>query len=164
MEPREIMLLSREQKVRQGSSSKPWKRAGRWRATPVLCASESLWITAALAGTAAPRIPPTTTEAAGQPLSRAGFPAAFNPTALTSLLPSAAVGRDAQEMGCGWGKQKGKCSTEPGEAPCRGRTWHSWNAVVAPAVPGERGLRFQPQQPQMREESTNPGKMKPCFA
>lgn len=113
MEPREITLLSREQKVRQGSSSKPWKRAGRWRATPVPCASESLWITAALAGTIGPRIPPTTTEAAGQPLSRAGFPAAFNPTALTSLLPGTAAGRDAQEMGCGWGKQRVNAALNP---------------------------------------------------
>lgn len=60
MEEREITLqLSREHKVRQRNSSKPWKRAGWWRAMHVLCASGSLQLQLGL------QIPGSLTTVAG---------------------------------------------------------------------------------------------------
>lgn len=116
-EQREIML----QKVRQRSSSKPWKGAGWWRAMHEPCAStkprESLWITAAPAGTADPRIHPLWQRQQGCP-----SPGQVSLQCLISLLshPSflALLQAGTQEKGAEAGESRGKCSTGLGEPSC----------------------------------------------
>ena len=114
------------------------------------CGQESLRITAALAGTAAPRIRcrgGTEGSGAAQHPERVSLPAAF-----AALLPGAAAGE-----GLRVGRAEGKRNADD--------TW-AWeialaegtrrqDAAVATAIPAEQGLHFQCQPPQKREESTN---------
>lgn len=155
------------QEVRQRSSSEPWKRAGRWRALQVPCASarprESLWMDPCGSSwdCSSQDPPPSLT---GQRLSRAAFPAAFDPCA---LIPPArrCCGQGHTREGLSTEKAEDKSSTELGEALAEGGRGTAAMLRWPRPSPGRGVCISSPNNRRRgREESADPEKMEPCFA
>lgn len=161
-EQREIMLLSREQNVRQRSSSKTTERSRLVEShAQALCLHQASGSLQLQLGLQIPGSPTPVAEAGGQQGSPS--PGQVSLQCLIPLLshPSflALLQAGTHKKEADGGKSRGKCSTGLGEHPlaeggleCCGSPGHPWGAGFA----FQQGLTW--------EESTDPEKMEPCFA